>query len=295
LNEIVSGMADVLQKVLTRRVRLQTQLEKGQLPIYVDEVELRRVIVNLALNAVDAMSNGGSLLFRTSRYEDPPAVQTVHGRFPHAPLVCLSVQDTGTGISASYLNSIFDPFFTTKPLGKGSGLGLYNTKLFAEDHGIGISVETREQSGTTFHLWFPLADLADAPREPKPAAPLVRHTLLVAGPSGEARDRMVEMLRTNGFYVVAADPNADALQALNSPDYNFSGVLLLYRQAQAEEFPLLSRLQAEKLPVKLFLGLQGCNQDEIDTTLLERVDATFSPDLPAQEILSRIRSVLAQS
>jgi signal transduction histidine kinase len=295
LNEIVTGMADVLQKVLTRRVRLQTQLEKGQLPIYVDEVELRRVIVNLALNAVDAMSNGGSLLFRTSRYEDPPAVQTVHGRFPHAPLVCLSVQDTGTGISASYLNSIFDPFFTTKPLGKGSGLGLYNTKLFAEDHGIGISVETREQSGTTFHLWFPLADLADAPQEPKPAAPLVRHTLLVAGPSGEARDRMVEMLRTNGFYVVAADPNADALQALYSPDYNFSGVLLLCRQAHAEEFPLLNRLQAEKLPVKLFLGLLGCNQDEIDTTLLERVDATFPPDLPAQEILSRIRGILAQS
>jgi PAS domain S-box-containing protein len=295
LNEIVSGMAEVLQKVLTRRVRVQTELERGQLAVYVDEVELRRVIVNLALNAVDAMPKGGSLVFRTSRHEKPPAIQPLQGSFPQAPLVRLSVQDTGAGIPDSYLSSIFDPFFTTKPLGKGSGLGLYNTKLFAEDHGIGISVETREQSGTTFHLWFPQADFSETQEQPEPTTPLARHTLLVTGKPGEARDRMVEMLRTNGFYVVAVACPSDALQALYSPDYHFSGVLMLCQHAHAEELLLFNRIHAENLPVKLFLGLLGCNQDEIETSFLERVDAVFPPDFPAPQVVSRIRTVLGQS
>lgn len=295
LNEIVAEMAEVLQKVLTRRVRVQTELESAQLPVYVDEVELRRVIVNLALNAVDAMPNGGSLVFRTSRHEQAPAVQVLQGSLPPGTVFRLSVQDTGAGIPGSYLKSIFDPFFTTKPLGKGSGLGLYNTKLFAENHGIGISVDTREQSGTTFHLWFAQSDFGEAAPQPETATALTRQTLLVAGPPGEARDRMVELLRTNGFYVVAGDPQSDALQAFYSPDYSFSGVLLLCQQARPEDFAFLSRIHAENLPVKLFLGLLGCNQDEVDTGLLERVDGTFPPDLPAPEVVSRIKTVLGPS
>lgn len=296
LNEILAGMVEVLQKVLTRRVRVQTVLEKGQLPVYVDAVELRRVIVNLALNAVDAMPNGGTLVFRSSRHEQPPSAQPLQGNLPQAPLVCLSVQDTGAGIPANYLQSIFDPFFTTKPLGKGSGLGLYNTRLFAESHGTAISVETREQSGTTFHLWFAQADFSEAQQQPvEQVAPLERHTLLVAGQPGEARDRMVEMLRTSGFYVVAANPKSDALQALYSPDYHFSGVLLLCQSAHSEELSLFNRIDAEKMPVKLFLGLLGLNQDEIETGFLERVDAIFPHDLAAQEVVSRVKAVLGQT
>jgi PAS domain S-box-containing protein len=296
LNEILTGMVEVLQKVLTRRVRVQTALASGQLPVYVDAVELRRVIVNLALNAVDAMANGGTLLFRSARHEQAPATSPLLGPLPPAPLVSLSVQDTGTGIPATYLSSIFDPFFTTKPLGKGSGLGLYNTRLFAENHGAAISVETREQVGTTFHLWFAQADFSEAQESPAAEAmPLERHTLLVAGQPGEARDRLVEMLRTSGFYVVAAAPPAAALQALYSPDYHFSGVLLLCQPGHAEERSLCQRILAEKMPVKLFVGLLGLNQDELETGFLERVDAIFAHDVTAQEVVARIKTVLGQT
>ena len=171
---------------------------------------------------------------------------------------------------------------------------MYNTRLFAENHGAAISVETREQAGTTFHLWFAQADLSEERQPQADPAPLTRHTLLVAGPPGEPRDRMVEMLRTNGFYVVAAAPKSDALQALYSTDYHFSGVLMLCQRPDAEELSLFKRIQAEKLPVKLFLGLLSCNQDEIETDLLQRVDATFLADLPAQEVVSRIRAVLGR-
>ncbi|MBC8095886.1 MAG: hypothetical protein H7Y43_08740, partial [Akkermansiaceae bacterium] len=215
------------------------------------------------------------------------------GHYPRAPLVCLSVQDTGGGIPLCYLNSIFDPFFTTKPLGKGSGLGLYNARLFAENHGIAISVETREQAGTTFHLWFSQADFSEA-QQIQETAPLTRHTILVVGPPGETRARFKELLRSNSFYAVPASSEYDAIEALHSPAYSFSGVLLLCSRMRHEEVSLLQRIHSENLPVKTFLGIVGCNQDEFETGILERVDATLPQDLSAQEIVSRIRSVLAR-
>jgi hypothetical protein len=267
-------------------------LDPTQLPIYVDAVELRQVIVNLALNAVDAMANGGALTFRTSRHAEAPAATPAQGRYPRTPLICLSVQDRGVGIPPQSLASIFDPFFTTKPLGKGSGLGLYNARLFAEGHGAAISVETAPQTGTTFHLWFAQADFSET--QPVKSAAQVRHTVLVAGAPGEARDRMVETLRTNDFFVVASDP-ASALQSLHSPDYQFSGVLLLYRHGHPEELSLVNDVRAARLPLKIFLGLLACNQDEVETRLLDRVDAMLPQDLPVQELIGRVKAAFEKS
>src|SRR5205085_5798136 len=139
LNESIRSLIDLLQKVLPRRVRVSMELAPGQLPLYVDAVELQQVIINLALNASDAMPDGGEVIFRTTRHQQLPAAYDLQGAGPRAPVLSLAVQDTGTGIPTRFLGSIFDPFFTTKPLGKGSGLGLYNTKLFVEKHRAAIS------------------------------------------------------------------------------------------------------------------------------------------------------------
>jgi PAS domain S-box-containing protein len=293
LNEVTSELVEVIKRVLTRRVRVESTLESGQLPVYVDAVALQQVIVNLALNAADAMPNGGSLTFRTSRHQQPPAIKPIQGEFPRSPLICLSVEDSGLGIPAGYLNSIFDPFFTTKPLGKGSGLGLYNARLFAESHGVAISVDSREQIGTTFHLWFAQSDFSET-QQPLDAAPLTRHTLLLVSQPGEIRDRVTESLRSNGFYVVPAAPEFDAIEALHSPDYNLSGVLLLCSRACAAESAFVERIHSEKLTLKLFLTAVGCNQDDLETKLLQRVDSILPQDLPAQEMISRIKTVLSR-
>src|SRR5579883_1091317 len=178
LNEAITSLKDLLQKVLPRRANLKSDLCPGQLPLYVDAVELQQVIINLALNAADAMPDGGDLIFKTGRHDDLPAADNLQGIRPRAPIISMSVQDTGTGIPARFLGSIFDPFFTTKPMGKGSGLGLYNARLFVEKHGAAISVETKEGAGSTFHLWFAQADLSQTQEPSKPDQPK-RHTLLV--------------------------------------------------------------------------------------------------------------------
>src|SRR5207237_9192334 len=96
------------------------------------------------------------------------------------PTVCSNDSVTAVCIPQRMFNSIFDPFFTTKPLGKGSGLGLYNTRLFAEKHGAAISVESVERTGTTFHIWFPMANFTEA-ETALPVRRSMRHTLLALG------------------------------------------------------------------------------------------------------------------
>jgi PAS domain S-box-containing protein len=290
LNEIVSGLAAVLQKVLPRRVRVRTELEKTQLPVYLDEVEARQVIINLALNAADAMPSGGDLIFRTARHElAPAATENLHGALPKTPMVSLSIQDTGTGIPPSLISSIFDPFFTTKPLGKGSGLGLYNARLFVEKHHAAISVESREKVGTTFHLWLAQANFTEAETLQK-ADQLARHTLLLVGPAEDVLNRIADQLRENGYYVATATNEADALEKLHSPSFQFTGLLVICSRPN-ERLPLVDCVLTEQLPLKTFCLVNG-NQDELETTFLQKVDAVLPFGAPTPELLARLKSIL---
>ena len=292
LNESIGSLIDLLQKVLPRRVRIVTELAEGQLPLYVDPVELQQVIINLALNAADAMPEGGQLTFRTRRQQQLPEPQNLQGVRPRSPVISLSVQDTGTGIPTRFLGSIFDPFFTTKPMGKGSGLGLYNARLFAEKHQAAISVETREGAGTTFHLWFAEADFTEAQQPAQPAAHPKRQSLLVAGPSGERLDETVRILRANDYYVVPASDEPAALEALHAPHFQFTGLLVLCCDSRSEEIALCQRVRAYKMPLKTVLGLMSGNQDELPESFSQSVDAIIPFDVGPQEFLTRLRKAL---
>src|SRR5688572_29195680 len=121
-NELVTDTLEVVRKTV-RRITLHTEFSGDQLPLYVDPIEFRQVLVNLTLNAADAMPDGGDIYFKTELFAEMPQLQHFQGTLPRVPAICISVQDTGSGIAAEHLGQIFDPFFTTKPLNKGSGLG----------------------------------------------------------------------------------------------------------------------------------------------------------------------------
>ncbi|HWH72099.1 MAG TPA: hypothetical protein VNT26_22240, partial [Candidatus Sulfotelmatobacter sp.] len=165
-------------------------------------------------------------------------------------------------------------------------------RLFAEKQGAAISVETKEGVGTSFHLWFAQANFTEAQQTSSPEVRPDRHTLLVVGAAGELLDRMVDMLRQNGYYVVPAGGEADAVEALHAPHFQFTGLVLLCTTGRAEELALAQRVRAHKLPLKILLSLFSCNQDELASSLLDTVDAIVPFDVPAHDFLNRLKTVL---
>lgn len=293
LNELVKDTVEVVRKIIPRRIETLTDFSSAGLPIYVDAVEFRQVLLNLSLNAADAMPTGGKLAFTTSLHQTIPEQENLEGALPQGPAVCLSVADTGTGISPRHLKAIFDPFFTTKAMNKGSGLGLYNARLFVEKHRGAISVESRERQGTTFRLWLPQADFTESERND--SAQTRRRTLLVIG-----RDRVGEgsakFLREQGYYTVVAPNGERAAEILQSPDYQFDAVFAIVTGDDASPALAIERLStANGVKIKKILQIVGCNQDQFDTQLLARADLVLSADVPEPEMVTKLASALADS
>jgi signal transduction histidine kinase len=286
-NAVVSELAELVCKVLPRRIRVETHLAQGQLPVYMDAVEFRQVVLNLSLNASDAMPKQGSLLLRVTPHATEQTLNHYQGKFPRLPCVCLSVQDNGTGIAVRHLPHLFDPFFTTKPLTKGSGLGLYNARVFVEEHGGAISVNSIEGVGSTFHLWLPQADFTEAERMANQYAQRRRSVLLVGQP-GLAADSITEFLRTNNFYVVATQTPARALELLASAERDMHGVMVLADPGDDAMLGLVAQLREQGLARRLVLQIIGGNADQLDQRLLEKADLVLASTAEADTILRKL-------
>lgn len=295
LNEIANDLLDLVKKILPRRIVMGTELDPAQLPVYLDVVEFRQVVINLMLNAADAMPQGGCLTLRTSRHETLPALEHFKGTLPRLPCICLTIEDSGTGIKQRHLASIFDPFFTTKS--KGSGLGLYNARIAIEKHQGAISVVSQEGAGTSFHLWLPEADFSESARseEESRQARLARLSLLLIGQAGEVLDKTAELLRSHNYHIVVAS-SADNLGDLwQSGDYQFAGVILLAGPSDPALNSLPHELRQQKKDLKIVLKLAGCSQDDLDGQLLKGIDLLLNPDVSDADMLHKLQSLLDQN
>lgn len=294
LNAVVTELQDLVRKIIPRRVQLNVELAPGQLPIYVDAVEFRQTIVNLALNAADAMPEKGRLELRTARFVAWPEAGRLQGTQPRLPAVRLSVSDTGCGIKARHLEVIFDPFFTTKSANKGSGLGLYNARLFIEKHRGAISVESTEGHGATFHLWLPEADFSEAEQEPESGgpAPLRRLSLLLHGPAGRLLDETAELLRTHNYHVLTAHTPEAALAALRAGDCICSALVMLMEIDDASLGSLLTAVRHQYPMLKLVLKPVGRDRDDLRPDQVQLLDLVVSPTVPEHAFLDQLRTVL---
>jgi signal transduction histidine kinase len=287
LNELVQEMVEMSRRMLPRRILIETHVAPGRLPLYVDGFELRQAFLNLAVNARDAMPQGGRLVVETSRHESFPPLSFVRGTLPRLPAICFTMRDTGSGINPQHLPSIFDPFFTTKALDKGSGLGLYNVLLFTEKHQGAVSVESEMGKGTAFRLWLPEADFTEAEQSAQAAAQ--GPTLLLCGAPGQTLDSTAEFLRQHGLLLVTAASPEAARETLRSPNYRFAGVVL---QTTAQSAALLADIKRENLSVKTILQVIGRNVDEVEAAFLAHSDLVLPAEVTGHEIVGKIRSLL---
>lgn len=215
LRSIVDNVTTMLARVIGEDVRLVTRPDARPCPVLVDAGQVEQVLMNLAANARDAMSSGGTLTLSVEPVARGPEIS---GRFPDLKaddLVRLTVADTGRGMSAQALAHAFEPFFTTKEVGKGTGLGLATVHGIVKQNGGEIEVESVPDRGTTFRVYLPRAAAGAAPGPEEAAAagdsPRGAESVLLVEDDETIRRFAARALAGNGYSVVSAADGAEAL------------------------------------------------------------------------------------
>ena len=224
LNEIVSDMEEMLSRLLTEPVRLNINVLPKALPVYADRSQIELMIINLALNARDAMPQGGILSVVTN--QEKLDTTKIPDDIPKSYAV-LQISDTGHGMTPDISSHIFEPFFTTKDVGKGTGLGLSAVHGIVEQAGGHITVESEPNQGTTFRIYFPRADVPATLEAPEPAQlPGKGHeTILLVEDEEGIRSMTSTYLQGLGYEVLEAEDGASAVRV--SRDYRSTIHLLL--------------------------------------------------------------------
>jgi PAS domain S-box-containing protein len=227
LNESVEAMDRLLGRLIGEHIARDTRLAPGLWPVRIDPGQLEQVLVNLVVNARDAMPGGGALTVATanvvlgSAERSPEAIDVPPGEW-----VRLTIEDTGVGMDEATLSRIFEPFFTTKDKGRGTGLGLATVHGTVRQAGGHVRVQSAPGAGTRFTVWLPRDRGGPEPkRSPIPAPALGgTETLLLAEDDPQVRAIAVRVLTARGYRVLQA---ADGLEALRTADAHDGRIALL--------------------------------------------------------------------
>jgi two-component system cell cycle sensor histidine kinase/response regulator CckA len=216
LNAVVARMEEKLRRTVGGNVELSTDLSPSLSRVKADPAQIEQVILNLAVNARDAMPDGGRLSIATADAELSPAYAAAHAEVHPGPHVLLSVSDTGQGMSDEIQAHLFEPFFTTKERGKGTGLGLATVYGIVQQSGGHIRVNSAADRGSTFLIYLPRVEApedsapgADLPLLPRPSPGT--ETVLLAEDEEVVRGLAREILVGNGYKVLEAGNGREAL------------------------------------------------------------------------------------
>ncbi len=219
LNDIVVETKEMLARMIGEEVILDTQLSPNLCQVRADAGQMHQVLMNLAVNARDAMSGGGRLTIETRNAVADDEFARAHPAISPGPYVVLAVTDTGCGMTPEITDRIFEPFFTTKDVGKGTGLGLATVYGIAQQSGGCVVVRSEPGHGTTFELYLPC--LGETPKAEEPAiapaaAPSGNGTILLVEDESQVRAVMRSMLETSGYEVLEAANGQEAIRVISN-------------------------------------------------------------------------------
>jgi PAS domain S-box-containing protein len=216
LNELVWQLEKMLRRLIGEDIELQLSLDPRTGFIRADPGHIEQVVMNLAVNARDAMPNGGRLTIETAARRVDEAFASLNPELRAGDYVLLKVTDTGTGMTPEVKARIFEPFFTTKELGKGTGLGLAMVYGIVRQTGAAVLVDSEPGRGTTFEILFPAVKAAAPAGMREPPAPEVfagKETILLAEDEPGVRKYVREVLQMHGYHVLEAENGAEAMNA----------------------------------------------------------------------------------
>jgi PAS domain S-box-containing protein len=223
VNKLVAGMSDLMRRTIGEAILVETVLAGGLWPTFVDSNQLDNALLNLAINARDAMPDGGKLTIETANSHLDEAYARIHSEVEPGQYVGICVSDTGIGMSTEIVAKAFEPFFTTKEIGQGTGLGLSQVYGFIKQSGGHVKIYSEIGHGTTVKLYLPrYRGKEDAEDEKIETRDLPRgraEIVLVVEDDPDVRDYTVEMVSELGYGVLSAGDGTSALRLLDShPD-----------------------------------------------------------------------------
>ncbi len=297
LNAVVREMERLLRRVIGEDVDFRVELGPQLGHIRADGAQLEQVLLNLVVNARDAMPSGGTMHIRTQNVvlEDPRACRRLH--LDPGTYVVLEAQDDGIGMEAEVCERVFEPFFTTKPQGKGTGLGLSTVYGIVEQSGGRIDLRTEPGHGSTFTIYLPTTTDALETGEAPEDAVLPRkstETVLVVEDEDAVRTLLRDVLETGGFDVVTARNGREGLAQLRELDGGVDLLLtdVVMPRMSGTELIQLARAQWPELPIMLISGYT----DQPDAVLCEglpgpTVHFLQKPFAP-QALIARLHDIL---
>ncbi|MDE2064405.1 MAG: response regulator [Bradyrhizobium sp.] len=293
LGDALSDLTMLLRRLIGEKVKLDLIHGRDLWPVKVDVSQFEQVIVNLAVNARDAMPDGGKLTVRTANVTTEEATQLAYKGMPAAEYVRIDITDTGTGIPPEIIDKIFEPFFSTKEVGKGTGLGLSTVYGIVKQTGGFVYVDSEPGKGTSFRIFLPRhhpeAEVAvpeavaataagkEAPADSKPRTDLTgQGTILLVEDEEGLRSLNARGLRSRGYSVIEASNGIEALEALEEKD---GAVDLVVSDVVMPEMdgPTLLKSMRERNPDLKIIFVSGYAEDAFEKSLPKNQQFAFLP------------------
>jgi CheY-like chemotaxis protein len=296
VNKFLNGAADFIQRSLGERIEVEVVGAPGLWQIEADPNQLESALVNLAINARDAMPNGGKLTIEGANvYAD----EDYHRMTPELPVgqyVCICVSDTGEGMTPDVLHRAFEPFFTTKELGQGTGLGLSQVYGFVKQSGGNVKIYSEVGQGTTIKIYLPRlfgkAAADETEESAEPAGSEDNETILVVEDDADLRTYITDVLQSLHYRVIAVSDGAAALRCAQNPQQRIDLLLtdIIMPNFNGRQLASDVRVVRPDLPVLYMTGYSRnavVHQGRLD----EGVDLLQKPVSQA-ELANRIRIAL---
>lgn len=311
LGESLSDIQNLLKRLIGEKVKLEVLHGRDLWPIKADLSQFEQVIVNLAVNARDAMPDGGKLTVRTANVTTEESGRLTYKGMPAADYVRIDITDTGTGIPAEIVDKIFEPFFSTKEVGKGTGLGLSTVYGIVKQTGGFIYVDSEAGRGTSFHIFLPRhhpeqevqpdAQAANGPAkappaEAKPRAELTgQGTILLVEDEEGLRSLNARGLRSRGYSVIEASNGIEAMEAL---DQENGAVDLVVSDVVMPEMdgPTLLREMRIRNPNLKIIFVSGYAEEAFEKSLPENEQFAFlAKPFALSALVAKVKETMAPS
>jgi signal transduction histidine kinase/ActR/RegA family two-component response regulator len=291
LGRLLREVEGMLRRLTAENVALEVEVADDLAAIRADPAQMRQIVVNLVVNASDALPRGGTIRVSAVNSKIDSDVPDTAGLAP-GDYVMLEVSDSGTGMDRATLERIYEPFFTTKPVGKGTGMGLAIVHGIVKQAGAHLTVESSPGVGTTFRIFFPA--LLERLREAKSdlrSIPVGHETLLLCEDEPSVRKLIASMLQSAGYDVLVADSGRTAL----SLSRDRSDVALVITDVVMPDMNgvELARALRERMPEVQILYLSGYTSDILDTRAeLDKKDRLLEKPITREALLRAVRQSL---